>query len=271
MKRKFLILGAAAVLLAASGFALRRFGRFPNGDTGQSAAPVKYYCAMHPSYTSDKPGDCPICNMKLILMEEAAAAQAVGAQTTLSGKRVCLLHKCKMANCLMELPLKLGQKISCPICGTHVAEAAPAPQGAPLYYRHPMRPEVSSPAPKKDEMGMDYVPVYAEEKAELPVPGQAGTIISAERRQMIGMKSEAVTRRALAVTVRASGRVAYDPDLYNAIAEYREAAKARDKIKDSPWPDVHERASALVRSSMLRLRQMGLSEAQIEQIATARS
>lgn len=30
-----------------------------------------YYCPMHPSYTSDKPGDCPICNMKLIKKEEA--------------------------------------------------------------------------------------------------------------------------------------------------------------------------------------------------------
>ncbi len=30
-----------------------------------------YYCPMHPSYTSDKPGDCPICNMKLVKKEEA--------------------------------------------------------------------------------------------------------------------------------------------------------------------------------------------------------
>ena len=28
-----------------------------------------YYCPMHPSYTSDKPGTCPICHMGLVLME----------------------------------------------------------------------------------------------------------------------------------------------------------------------------------------------------------
>lgn len=28
-----------------------------------------YYCPMHPSYTSDKPGTCPICKMDLVLME----------------------------------------------------------------------------------------------------------------------------------------------------------------------------------------------------------
>lgn len=34
----------------------------------------------------------------------------------------------------------------------------------PLYYRNPMNPGVTSSVPAKDEMGMDYVPVYAEEQ-----------------------------------------------------------------------------------------------------------
>ena len=28
-----------------------------------------YYCPMHPTYTSDHPGNCPICNMKLVKKE----------------------------------------------------------------------------------------------------------------------------------------------------------------------------------------------------------
>jgi Cu(I)/Ag(I) efflux system membrane fusion protein len=35
----------------------------------------------------------------------------------------------------------------------------------PLFYRNPMRADVTSPVPAKDEMGMDYIPVYAEEAA----------------------------------------------------------------------------------------------------------
>jgi multidrug efflux pump subunit AcrA (membrane-fusion protein) len=37
----------------------------------QAAAdtPTIYYCPMHPSYRSDRPGDCPICNMKLIPLQ----------------------------------------------------------------------------------------------------------------------------------------------------------------------------------------------------------
>jgi Cu(I)/Ag(I) efflux system membrane fusion protein len=32
-----------------------------------------------------------------------------------------------------------------------------------LFYRNPMDPTITSPVPAKDEMGMDYVPVYADE------------------------------------------------------------------------------------------------------------
>lgn len=41
----------------------------------------------------------------------------------------------------------------------------------PLYYRHPMNPQVTSPTPAKDEMGMDYLAVYAEPPAIEAAPG----------------------------------------------------------------------------------------------------
>ena len=268
MKQKSLILAALAALVLGGGWSVRSL-RNPDAAGAQTPAAKKYRCPMHPSYTSDKPGNCPICNMQLAPMEEAAATGPAGNKTARSGRQICVLHNCKMANCLMEVALKPGQKVTCPICGTHVAEAEELPKGAPLYYRNPMHPEVTSPTPKKDEMGMDYVPVYAEERADVPVPGQASTVISEERRQLIGMRSTPVERRDLTVTVRASGRVAYDPDLYHALSEYREAVIAREKVKESPYPDVHERSEALVRASVLRLRQMGLSEEQIE--ATGKS
>ena len=34
---------------------------------------------------------------------------------------------------------------------------------SPLFYRNPMNPEITSPVPAKDEMGMDYIPVYADD------------------------------------------------------------------------------------------------------------
>jgi membrane fusion protein, copper/silver efflux system len=59
----------------------------------------------------------------------------------------------------------------------------------------------------------------------------------------------------------------YDPDLFTAMTEYREALITREKVKDSPLPDVHERAEAMVRAAGLKLKLMGLSEDQIGKIA----
>ena len=253
-KTRYLMAAGAVLALLGGAFAYRIHRHGWPGAAAPAAHAAMYHCPMHPTYVSDKPGDCPICGMKLVPSEETAAPAA-------EGRKICILHKCKMKNCVMELPHQVGEKVTCPVCGTKIFDAPPGAK--PLYYRNPMHPEVSSPTPKKDEMGMDYIPVYAEEKAAVPVAGQADIVLSAERRQMIGMKSETVSRRDLDVVVRASGKVAFDPDLYNAMTEYREAVKARAKVKDSPYPDTVERADGLINASALRLRQLGLSEPQI--------
>ncbi len=47
-------------------------------SSSHSAAAVKaiYYCPMHPSYTSDRPGQCPICHMDLVLLKPQSAAES---------------------------------------------------------------------------------------------------------------------------------------------------------------------------------------------------
>ncbi|MBI1746750.1 MAG: efflux RND transporter periplasmic adaptor subunit [Acidobacteria bacterium] len=40
----------------------------------KAAGQTQYYCPMHPTYVSDRPGDCPICNMRLIPMEKVTPA-----------------------------------------------------------------------------------------------------------------------------------------------------------------------------------------------------
>lgn len=37
------------------------------------AAKQRYHCPMHPTYVSDRPGDCPICNMKLVPIRDDKA------------------------------------------------------------------------------------------------------------------------------------------------------------------------------------------------------
>lgn len=51
-------------------------------EAGAGTKVVKYHCPMHPTYTSDRPGDCPICGMKLVPIKEDAAAASASPQAT---------------------------------------------------------------------------------------------------------------------------------------------------------------------------------------------
>jgi Cu(I)/Ag(I) efflux system membrane fusion protein len=93
--------------------------------------------------------------------------------------------------------------------------AAAAPERAPgvgekkqrriLYYKNPMGHPDTSPVPKKDSMGMDYIPVYEGEDDD------AGAVkVSADRIQKLGVRTEPAAMRALARTVRATGTVQID-------------------------------------------------------------
>jgi len=74
------------------------------------------------------------------------------------------------------------------------------------YYRNPMGLPDVSPVPKKDSMGMDYIPVYEEE-----VAAPAGTVrIGPEKTQRAGVRTVTAERRDLVRTVRGAGTVTAD-------------------------------------------------------------
>ncbi|MBW7903081.1 MAG: efflux RND transporter periplasmic adaptor subunit [Rhodocyclaceae bacterium] len=108
--------------------------------------------------------------------------------------------------------------------GGHDNDGAAAPAAADggkerklLYYRNPMGLPDTSPVPKKDPMGMDYIPVYAGE--EEAGPDAAGAVnIGPGKVQKLGVRSEAAALRTLARTLRAAGRVEPDERRLYAVA-----------------------------------------------------
>jgi Cu(I)/Ag(I) efflux system membrane fusion protein len=175
------------------------------------------------------------------------------------------------------------------------ATQAQAPSGLQareiLYYRNPMGLPDTSPAPKKDSMGMDYVPVYAGEE-----PAGPGLKISLDRVQKLGVRTEPVALRDLSRTLRAVGTVqvnerlertialkfegwihrllvpaigervqrgqplmdVYSPDLIIAQQEYFIASRAMASLKDS-GPEVQ----SLLESSLMRLRNWDISSEEL--------
>jgi Cu(I)/Ag(I) efflux system membrane fusion protein len=70
-----------------------------------------------------------------------------------------------------------------------------------LYYRNPMGLPDTSPTPKKDGMGMDYIAVYEGEEDD----GGSTVQISLDKVQRAGVRTETAERRSLVRIVRAPG------------------------------------------------------------------
>ena len=90
------------------------------------------------------------------------------------------------------------------------ADNAPAPATSGgnrkiKYYRNPMGLPDTSPVPKKDSMGMDYIAVFDGDDAD------DGTVkLSPGKIQRSGVKSEPAARRAIRTVIRAPGTIQLD-------------------------------------------------------------
>lgn len=172
-----------------------------------------------------------------------------------------------------------------------------------LYYRNPMGLPDTSSVPKKDPMGMDYVPVYAGEDDN--EPASANQIrISVDKVQKLGVRSEAAQLRTLDKTVRAAGRIepderriyaispkfegyverlhvnvtgqpvgrgqplfeVYSPELVSAQREYIIAAQGVEALKDAGG-QAQTGMKQLAESSLQRIRNWDMSEEQIQALA----
>lgn len=200
----------------------------------------RYRCPMHPDVVRDEPGQCPICGMTLVKVDDEPESTS-----------------------------------------TATPEAG---QGQPLYYRHPHDPNRTSPVPRQDEMGMDYVPVYANaagpevrispavinnlgvrtEPATLAAPERrASTVgyVTFDERRMRQVQPraegwvEGLAVRAVGETVQAGQLLftLYSPMLESAQQEYLDAQRIGNRD--------------LIEASRERLRALGLEAGEAARLA----
>ncbi len=206
-------------------------------------------------------------------------------------------HTAPMYRCPMHPDVVKDAPGTCPICGMQLVEfqpdsgpepasqaAASAGEAKPLYYRNPHDPNRTSPVPMKDEMGMDYVPVYADaagaevrispavvnnlgvrtEAARLaPLEQRAETVgyVSFDERRVRQVRPraegwvEGLAVRAVGATVQA-GQVLftlYSPMLASAQQEYLDALRIGNRD--------------LISASEDRLRALGLDAGTVARLA----
>ncbi|MBK1674229.1 hypothetical protein CKO35_13125 [Ectothiorhodospira shaposhnikovii] len=76
-----------------------------------------------------------------------------------------------------------------------------------LYYRHPHNPAIRSDEPRKDEMGMDFIPIYA---GDTDPADEGGVRISPRVIQNMGVRTAAAERGELTREIRTVGFVTED-------------------------------------------------------------
>lgn len=177
----------------------------------------------------------------------------------------------------------------------------------PIFYRNPMNPNITSPVPAEDEMGMKYIPVYADGNSSKHA--LAGTVsIDAVTTQNIGVRTAVAKRKTLAREVRSIGRITFDeqrvarfhskidgwieqlfiektgdrvkkdtmllsiysPQLVASEEEYILALNNADTLRASPFEDIRNSAESLVRSSLERLELLDVPEHQLRDIEKKR-
>lgn len=192
---------------------------------------------------------------------------------------------------------------SCPICGMKLtpvkAEGGASKATAERkikYWQAPMDPTYIRNEPGKSPMGMDLVPVYEEAMSG------GGIQIDPVTTQNMGVRTEAVSRKNLARTIRTIGLVTYDeprqysvnskidgwierlfvnqegqpvkkgqplmelysPELVAAQQEYLLALQNSKKLGQSSFPEIAESAKRLLDASRTRLKYWDVSGKQID-------
>lgn len=144
--------------------------------------------------------------------------------------------------CGMHPQVQSDKPGKCPICGMTLVKKK----------KEPLEPLKATPT---------------SERVENSIPeGHSAFQLSFDRQQMIGVKTAIVEKGPLFKTIKAVGKLAFDPELYTAQNEYVEAMRQVKSVRNSPLPEARQAAAHMVESSRIRLKVLGLADDQIARL-----
>ena len=258
--RRRMAAGAVLVIALVSVLVVVRVTR-PGAHAGHSAPAGIYYCPMHPTYTAGRPGDCPICGMKLVKREEQSKPLA----------DFCTMHNCPMAHdgrpCPMLVVSKPGEEVDCPICGTHVVEpAAGASASAPEGYAAILL------SPEKQQMiGLRTAPARKQKMAK--TIRTVGLVMADETRivhvhpKVEGWIEEVHAKYEGDAVKKGQPLFSfYSPDFLAVQQEYLSAVQMLKELPADAGPQVRESAERTAAAARQRLLWWDVSEEQIREL-----
>jgi Cu(I)/Ag(I) efflux system membrane fusion protein/cobalt-zinc-cadmium efflux system membrane fusion protein len=225
---------------------------------------------------------------------------AGGSSDTASGEK-------QLYTCGMHPQIISDEPGICPICEMKLVPIKNTNQKSGerkiLYYRNPMNPSVISDHPQKDEMGMDYVPVYEDEA------GAEGVVtIDPQVQQNMNIKTEIVENKKLSsqvttnavlvtdetneyiVTTKVDGWVEklyvnytgqqvskgaklmdiYSPMLVSAQQELLTALSYQSSLNASSLEEIKNSSNEMLKNAVRKLQLLNVSDSEIERLKQTR-
>ena len=228
-----LILAVAAFVYFAM---IRRQARHEMA-MGQAATEKDvYYCPMHKTYHSDKPGNCPICSMKLVKLEGPSTAPAAGGAA------------------------KVEQTVGAP---TATSTPSPASQDNAIFV----------PPEKQQLIGMRSVPAeMGTLTKDIRIVGKVSydeTRVTHIHSKVSGYIEE-VFADSVGKPVRAGDPLftIYSPDLVATEQDFLLALKSRELLRTSTVASAAQGSENLIAAARERLRLWDVTDEEIHRLET---
>ena len=267
----FIALGLLVIITIVAGFVIINGSKSDSNVkmvSGEQQSQL-WTCGMHPEVILNEPGNCPKCGMKLVPVKNTGAVSTTLNQSSDDSPADTKSQKNK------------ERKI--------------------LYWQAPMDPTEIYDRPGKSKMGMDLIPVYADQAGN----GQGGTvIIDPATVQNMGVLYTTVKRMDFSRDVRAVGMIKYNeeklytintkisgwieklyvdytgqlvkkgeplleiysPDLVTTQQEYLLALNNKEAVSQSSFASIRDGAASLLNSTRQRLDYWDIPSSEIERL-----
>lgn len=216
-----------------------------------------YHCAMHPQYFSDKPGDCPVCGMKLVPVAGDNPADTVKNEKSGGGSKILYYRDAMNPSRIYNKPGKAPDGMD--LVPVYESDAGGEPGMVKIDPTTIQNIGVTTETAVRRDLAKEIRASAGIELNETSVKIINTKIMGWVEKLYVDYTGQPVKKGQPLLTI-------YSPDLVSTQEEFLQAIKFLRSLPKSASPDAVRGAEELVESSRRRLAYWDISSSEIADI-----